>query len=691
MTRYGTGTQCGTILAAAVGFAAFGDSLDNIGDVRLKGRLGERLDAMIEKHVAARDVDYITAPFMEKTETKGWWQTEFWGKWMHSAVPYAKLELESGVGENELEYRVGVGGKLKAKIERGIERMLASQEPCGYIGNYPDALRCGEGWDVWGMKYTMMGLLHYYDLVKAQEVVGEKSSSSRMDGKHHSPTPTQNSNSILDAAKRLCDYVIGEIGPNGRRGRELWQTGNWSGFASSSILEPVVWLYKRVSEKDGKDAAQKYLDFATYIVEGMTKPEKGPRLIDLALKGVSVADRNDANFNDGDEWSYVCKHGRSKAYEMMSCYQGLLEYYEIVKLCKYENTQYPMSAVDDILMAAVRTAEDIVKEEVNLAGGCASSEAWFHGAKKQHLPYVHLQETCVTTTWMRFCEKLLEVTDDPKWADQIERTFYNAYLGALRSDGGEFAAYTPLTGNRWHGMNHCFMHTDCCTANGPRGFLCFLKELFTTRVGIATFNFYSSALVKGRLSDRRKVAFDMYSLYPRTDYVRIVSHTEGAVPVRFRIPAWSARTEVKLNGKALDGVRAGSYFMIERDWKLGDIVEIKFDMPVVAHALDHHVAFTRGPVLLARDSRFADGDLTEPFRHGIKDGEIMPTFAAVRTPSDDIRMAFSATLPIGSHTENPEARNPATVFFCDYASAGNTWSRANFYRTWFPVEYGNNE
>ena len=107
--------------------------------------------------------------------------------------------------------------------------------------------------------------------------------------------------------------------------------------------------------------------------------------------------------------------------------------------------------------------------------------------------------------------------------------------------------------------------------------------------------------------------------------------------------------------------------------------------------LDHHVAFTRGPVLLARESRFADGDLTEPFRHGIKDGQIMPSFAAVRTPSDDIWMAFSATLPIGSHTENPEARNPATVFFCDYASAGNTWTRANFYRTWFPVEYGNNE
>ena len=682
---------CGTILAAAVGFAAFGDSLGNIGDVRLKGRLGERLDAMIERHVAARDVDYITAPFMEKTETKGWWQTEFWGKWMHSSVAYLRYATDEKCKVESVKCKVAE--ELCSKIERGIERMLASQEECGYIGNYPEELRCGEGWDVWGMKYTMMGLMHYFDYVEMEgkrkkEEVRSKEGRGTEGG--NSAVGCPQSDAALAACRRLCDYVIAELGPNGKRGRELWQTGNWSGYASSSILEPVVWLYRRVAAKDGADAARKYLDFATYIVDGMTKPEKGPRLIDLALNGVSVADRNEPGYKKDGEWSYVCKHGRSKAYEMMSCYQGLLDYVE-VKSGGVKSGGVESGGLKNILKATVMTAEDIVKEEVNLAGGCASSEAWFHGAKKQHLPYIHLQETCVTTTWMRFCEKLLEVTDDPKWADQIERTFYNAYLGALRSDGGEFAAYTPLTGNRWHGMNHCFMHTDCCTANGPRGFLCFLKELFTTRGDIATFNFYSSALVKGRLSDRRKVAFDMYSLYPRTDYVRIVSHTTGTVPVRFRIPAWSARTEVKLNGKALDGVRAGSYFMIERDWLLGDIVEVKFDMPVVAHTLDHHVAFTRGPVLLARDSRFADGDMTEPFRPGIKDGQTMPTFTPVRAPSDDIWMAFSATLPIGSHTENPEASNPSTVFFCDYASAGNTWTRANFYRTWFPVEYGNNE
>ncbi|MCR5752972.1 MAG: glycoside hydrolase family 127 protein [Kiritimatiellae bacterium] len=634
-------------MAALPAAMAVGGSLADCGTARLKGYLGERLDAMIANHVAATDVDYITAPFLEKTESKRWWQTEFWGKWMHSAVPYL------GYCGSE---------KLRASIDRGVERMIASQELNGYIGNYPDELRCGEGWDVWGMKYTLMGLLHYYDWKRHEE----SNDSSRLSSNISRPT----SSAALDACRRLCDYVIAEIGPNGRRGRELWQTGNWSGYASSSILEPVMFLYKRTKER-------KYLDFAAYIVKGMSEPEAGPRLVDLALKGVSVADRNGYGNTPETGGGYVMKHNRWKAYEMMSCYQGFLEYYEA-------------TGRKDLFDAAVKTGEDIAKEEINLAGGCSCSEAWFHGARKQHLPHLRLQETCVTTTWMRFCEKLLDMTDDPKWADQLERTFYNAYLGAMKLDGSEFAGYTPLSGNRYHGQHHCFMHTDCCTANGPRGFLCFLRKFFTTRGGAATFNFYSSALVKGELDDGRKVAFDMYSLYPRGNYARIVSHTErvGSVPLRLRVPSWSANTSVSVNGKAVGGAVAGGYCTIEREWKLGDVVEIKFDMPVVAHSLEHHVAFTRGPVLLARDSRFGDGDMTEPIRRGLKDGQTMHSFNSVRSPSDDMWMAFSATLPMGSHHENPEGALPTTVFFCDYASAGNKWQRDNYYRTWFPVEYG---
>lgn len=633
----------GSVICAVSVVAAAG-ALDAIGDVRLKGHIGKRLDTMIEGHVIGTDIDYITAPFLEKTERNGWWQSEFWGKYMHSAMPYLKYTNSE---------------KLRASVERGIDRILSSQEENGYIGNYPDELRCNNGWDVWGMKYTMMGLLHYYDWTRGR-----------------SPAEVAKGDKVLQACRRLCDYVIAELGPGGNRKCELWQTGNWAGMASSSICEPVMWLYNRTKDK-------KYLDFAGYIIKGMTEPASGPRLLDLALKGIPVAERNGhGNKPETSYGYYVHKHNRWKAYEMMSCYQGMIEYYEV-------------TGRKELLEAAIKTADSIVRDEINLAGGCTCSEAWFHGASKQHKQYLRLQETCVTTTWMRFCEKLLEITGDSKWADQLERTFYNVYLGALRPSGEKFEAYTPLNGSRYHGMHHCYMHTDCCTANGPRGFLCFMKKFFYIKNGEAVLNFYSSALVNGKLDNGAKVGFDVYTVYPRSinaegeAFIRIVSHTDanaGEMPLKLRIPACVASADIYINGKKQATAKPGGYHTIKRTWKLGDVIAMSFKMPVICHRLGDYVAFTSGPILLARDTRFNDGDLSEPFRIGIKGGQAMPMFYSVRTPGDDIWMTFSATLPLGQHDENPEGRLYSTVFFCDFSSAGNTWRRNDFYRTWFPVE-----
>jgi hypothetical protein len=109
-------------------------------------------------------------------------------------------------------------------------------------------------------------------------------------------------------------------------------------------------------------------------------------------------------------------------------------------------------------------------------------------------------------------------------------------------------------------------------------------------------------------------------------------------------------------------------------------------MQVVSHIIDKHVAFTYGPVLLARDSRFGDGDIAEVMRRGFKDKGVVKNFMPVRTTGDDFWMLFSAVLPLGSHDENPEGQLPTAVTFCDYASAGNTWNRKDYYRTWFPLE-----
>ena len=97
-------------------------------------------------------------------------------------------------------------------------------------------------------------------------------------------------------------------------------------------------------------------------------------------------------------------------------------------------------------------------------------------------------------------------------------------------------------------------------------------------------------------------------------------------------------------------------------------------------------------MLLARDSRFGDGDIGAVLREYemlkmFGDGKTVDFPVEYFSNQDDMRMVVSARLPIGGHDENLDRRAFATVKFCDYASAGNCWSPTNYYRVWIPLSH----
>ena len=621
--------RVGVVLAAMSAFAATAGgerSAAKFGDVTLQGPVGDRLEQLIRNHVAVKDPVYLAACFKNRSETCEW-QTEFWGKYMHGACPLWELTKCPA---------------LRAKIDASTEAVRAAQDAEGYIGNYSPALRYApKTWDVWGSKYVLMGLLHHYDMT-----------GDRRD---------------LDAALKLCRYVAKKVGPDAQT--TIASTGNYAGQPSCSILEPVVWLYNRTKEAD-------ILAFADFIVKEMTENPNGPRLVDLAARCVPVAERSELPKGARSIWDGVPTN-RGKAYEMMSCYQGLIEYCEV-------------KGRPDLLDAAVATAWDIATQEINIAGSGAAMEHWYHGAEHQHEPFGHTQETCVTITWMRLCETLLALTGDVRWADQFERTFYNAYLASLSADGRTFAAYTPLNGTRHEGNIHCRMHTNCCNENGPRGFVAFLRSLVQAKDDEVFLNYYVSSRSKIAVPATGETAeFEMHTLYPKQGHVDVF--VRNAKPAKFklsvRIPGWAAGVKMKVNATAIDGknLGAGRWVTHERAWKDGDHLQLDFDLPVVTHRLGNSVAFTRGPVVLARDTRFADGDLSETLRASIDWDDSTKTFRPVRSPDPSVWMAFEAQLPFGLHDENPDRRLPAGVRFCDYASAGNRWRPDNACRVWLPL------
>ena len=233
---------------------------DPVRHLRISGYLGQRIDACIEYRVKAQDVDHLVEPFRHKEETSRW-QSEFWGKWIQGAIA---------------SYRYDKDPELYKIIKNGAELLMETQLPNGYIGNYSEEAQLNQ-WDIWGRKYTALGLIAYYDLS------GDRKA--------------------LDAACRVIDHLMTQVGPGKVN---IVTTGNYIGMPSSSVLEPVMYLYNRTRQ-------DKYLDFAKYIVKQWETPE-GPRLISKAIADIPVAGR----FPHPKVW-FSPENGQ-KAYEMMACW-----------------------------------------------------------------------------------------------------------------------------------------------------------------------------------------------------------------------------------------------------------------------------------------------------------------------------------------------------------------------------------
>jgi DUF1680 family protein len=511
-------------------------------------------------------------------------------------------------------------------IQKSVSKLLATQTPSGYIGNYSDSAQLQQ-WDIWGRKYTLLGLLAYYDLT------GDKAA--------------------LKSSCRLADNLLSQVGPGKVN---IVKTGNYRGMPSSSILEPMVYLYRRTGEK-------RYLEFAKYIVE-QWETKDGPKLISSAMAGIPVSERFP---HPSVWWSY---DNGQKAYEMMSCYEGLLELYRITGDPSYLKT---------VEMAV----SNIMVNEINIAGSGTAFECFYKGALYQTEPTYHTMETCVTMTWMKLCFNLLRLTENPAYADQIEKSSYNALMASLKGDGSQIAKYSPLGGIRHSGEDQCGMNINCCNANGPRAFLMLPRFAVMGGQNVIFINMYGQTESVIPLNGKNKIKIDQVSEYPASDNIQININPEKSenFTIAFRIPGWSLNTEITINGVLVSGVNAGTYKKVTRTWNKSDKVVLKMDMTGRLVTLNGYQAILRGPVVLARDTRFADGFIYESAVVKEQKGKVdlMP---AVKKP-ENIWMSFTAPLVLGTDLEG-EYLNPKQVSFCDFASAGNTWGEDSRYRVWIP-------
>ena len=485
------------------------------------------------------------------------WQGEHIGKWLHSSI--LSIQNQTILNKNA-DWRTEKLKNNKEKIDKLVNRLLATQLENGYMGTYAEENRFMKmlenksmsmvgsdmgflkfGWDVWTHRYNLYGLLTYEKYYPNKKVI--------------------------DACRKMGDLLI-EVFGEGKA--DITKYGTRQGISSMTILESIVMLYERTLDK-------KYLDFAEHLVK-VSEQNSKLRLMGNMLERGSVV-------NSGD----------GKAYQLMANLLGYLRLYRCTGKEKY-------------LTTVLNGWEQIKDKHILVSGGPWSRHTDYNGNKEcfAHKDAFHPEkifvEGCSDATWVQLNIHLHEFTGDSKYFNEAEQTIINEVYRHQDIDGYKFAYYTIPNENKT--QHNPFYH--CCGSSEPRGMEMYSNNLVGTIDGALSINTLFPASIK--LSDEfGGGSMKISGNFPYTNKTTFNLNVDikKKFKVEFRIPANSKLNAVLVNNKQVKYIKnnRGKY-EINGSWKKGDMIDINYQFNLKAHEEigeegKRWVAFSYGPLALA--------------------------------------------------------------------------------------------
>lgn len=519
-------------------------------------------------------------------------------------------------------YRYTADPALKAILDATVQDLIATQTPEGRITSYPKDQQLTY-WDLWGRKYVLLALVRYCEEVERNP-------------------------KVVEAILKMTDDLIRTIG-NAPGKKDILDCGapEHGGLPASSVLCAIVDVYRLTKEP-------RVLEFAKYIAaRGCSK--RGD-IVAAALKGVPPTDL-----------------GNGKAYELTSCFRGLAAL-----------DRFASDADVEKAIASYRDAVAVREIMIHGTGGArdAGGEYWDNGAFKQTLDAggsVRFGETCITTEWIRYNDELLRLFGGAAAANDLEKSFYNALLGAFTKDCSNCTHGNPAplgkadSGLRGYCCGYSFKSAtddqikgfgeDCCLAMGPEGLLMAPRSAVMMSSDGLVLNCYEALTAKYAVGGE-KATLRVSGGYPFKDGpVTVTGFAPGNWTLKLRIPSfWGWGHKLLVNAEEVKGVKDGTYFDLKRIWKPTDTVTLVFDLiPREEVSPDGSSrALLSGPLVLAADSRFT--------RTGSVDVRPGKGWRRERDVTDEFRSIW---------------RDDAGTRLTDYASAGNRFNMLNRLRVWF--------
>ncbi|MCS7120126.1 MAG: glycoside hydrolase family 127 protein [Nitrososphaerota archaeon] len=226
-------------------------------------------------------------------------------------------------------------------------------------------------------------------------------------------------------------------------------------------------------------------------------------------------------------------------------------------------------------------------------------------------------ESCAAVGNILWNWRMLKILGQARFAEILELTLYNAILAAISLDGTKFFYTNTLRQVelpyrlRWSRVREPYIKCFCCPPNIVRIIAQSAMYAYLLSHDGVWVNLYGSNMLMTKLNGD-EIVIRQETEYPWEGYVKLcIDKPSGKkFTLYLRIPEWSDRTIIKVNGQEIcDEVRPGTYMPFTQVWQKGDEVEVYMSMRpklIEAHPLveecRNQVAVKRGPIVYCLES-----------------------------------------------------------------------------------------
>ncbi|MBS7564084.1 glycoside hydrolase family 127 protein [Mucilaginibacter sp. Bleaf8] len=227
-------------------------------------------------------------------------------------------------------------------------------------------------------------------------------------------------------------------------------------------------------------------------------------------------------------------------------------------------------------------------------------------------------ELCTAVEMMYSLESTLNITGDLAYADQLERIAFNALPTQATANYMDRQYYQQANqvmltrhdrnfNTNHNGTDICYgllTGYACCTSNMHQGWPKFTQNLWyaTPDNGLAAL-VYSPSEVTASVANGIPVTFKEETNYPFDETIKFTYSSKKAVlsfPLHLRVPTWCKTATLTVNGKEMQQASSNQTVKINREWKNGDVVELRLPMHIFKNTwYENSVSVERGPLVYA--------------------------------------------------------------------------------------------